>query len=165
MNHAIIEGPDGSGKSTLIETLGLKRLHTVAFKPEYGDPMQFYCNRVGDAVEPTGFDRLWLSEIIYGPMLRTDSAITESQARTLKSVCAIPVVVCLPPFDVTLDATRSRPWPDYQTDEFLKRAYARFKLYADSTLVDYVFDWYHGVFRPSRGIPLVLLPIARATQS
>jgi hypothetical protein len=143
MNHLIVEGPDGSGKSKLIEYFGLTRVHTLAFVEEQIGPVEFYSQRIGGAKVGTGFDRLWLSELVYGPVLRSRSAVSVEQARMLKNrFPGVPVIVCLPPFEVTLRNTRKRGiWPDYQTDDFLKSSYARFKDFADSELVDFVIDY------------------------
>jgi hypothetical protein len=165
--HVIIEGPDGSGKSRLIETLGLNRVHTLAFKPERdGDPFQFYSRRVLETESPTGFDRLFLSEMIYGPMLRAKSAVDEATAYALKAAFAnVPIIVCLPPFQVTHNATRSRPWPEYQTDDFLIKAYAEFERFSQTDLVDFVYDWTRGTLMPSRKLPRQLRNLITRTHA
>lgn len=165
MNHVIIEGPDGSGKTQLIESLGLPNEHVLAFKPEYGDPIAYYAEKLADD-EPKAFDRFFLSELVYGPILRGRSAIADAQIDILRGMFPrVSVIMCLPPFATTYLATRSRPWPDYQTDEFLAKSYADFQKLADSRLVDYVYDWTTGTLRPSRRLPAALLSLGTLTHA
>lgn len=167
MRSIIVEGPDGCGKSTVIAKLGLERLHTVAFKPEYGPPVPWYLNRVLKA-KPTGFDRLHLSEWIYGPMLRAASAVNQTQMAYLTAefrIARIPVIVCLTDYETSLRNVRSRPFPEYQTEEFLWNSYQSWRQLADSEWVDYVYEWHKPEYggdrelRASKGLPMDLLQL------
>jgi len=135
----IVEGPDGSGKTTLIERLGLKRLHLKSLRGGVGGTTQegwggtdeaplAYAKQLMAAPEGTAFDRFYLSEMVYGPLLRGESAITEDEARLVRRVTSargIGTVICLPPFRRTVANVmeEGRERPDYQTHEFLRAAY------------------------------------------
>lgn len=167
-NSIIVEGPDGAGKSTVIERLGLTRVHTLAYTPDgtTASPPRYYRERVldhhGRPLYNTGFDRLHLSEFVYGPLLREGSAVNSYDIDRLTQVFRekkVPIVMVLTDWVTSRMNVRSRPAPDYQTDEFLRRAYDTFVMLADSEWVDFVYTW--GIFgseiRRSKGLPLSLL--------
>lgn len=139
----IVEGPDGSGKSTLIATLGLIPLWMGGVRtrspkgvtwtdPQAGTPLakfetQIY-NRVND---PVAFDRYHLSERIYGPILRDQQEMDDYSLTRINDLLHdhhVPVILCLPPFARTMQNVEQadRPRPAYQTDAFLRLAYRRF---------------------------------------
>jgi thymidylate kinase len=146
----IIEGCDGSGKSTLIANLGYEGLKLKSLRGGVGGTQQ---NGLGDG--DTGWagigpallayhkkikeigsrriacDRFHLSEIVYGPLLRHRQELDAQDLSLLNAFLhqrQIPVVMCLPPFEVTLAnvARAGRERPAYQTDEFLHQAYEAF---------------------------------------
>lgn len=155
----IVEGPDGSGKTTLIEQLGHERRAFKALRGGVGEsergnwggadpaPVAYarqilqaerdereghagaiggqgleYCDR------RIAFDRFHLSEIVYGPILRGESGISQEEHRVLRRLLrakAIPIIVCLPPYSDTIQNVRreGRERPSYQTLDFLLRSY------------------------------------------
>lgn len=145
----IIEGPDGSGKTTTIEKLGFTRLHTKSMKGGVGgstpngwagpgilSPVAAYARRVREVQQMVGvkiaFDRFHLSEQVYGPILRNEQLIDEMEMTIITHMLRdkqIPVILCLPPFDVTLANVmkENRERPEYQTEAFLRHAYERFQ--------------------------------------
>lgn len=163
----IVEGPDGSGKTTLIESLGLERKRLKSIRGGVGGTK---FNGTGDGVagwggkEPallaytrkvieTGaktqvaFDRFHLSEAAYGPLLRQIQEVSDGDLQFLTAFLRdqhIQVVMCLPPFEVTVDNVNreGRERPAYQTAEFLQQAYAEFvRLSPWATIVyDYTRD-------------------------
>ena len=154
----IVEGPDGSGKTTLINRLGYKRRHLRALRAGRGadgDRKQgwggsdeasiAYTRQLLRAqwdeqyqypsLPPIAFDRFHLSELVYGPLLRGASGITKEEALLLNRVITgfgIPVILCIPPLKVTIDNVmrQGRERPAYQTESFLRTAYERFALFA-----------------------------------
>lgn len=76
----ILEGPDGSGKTTLANklsvTMNMPIIHNVAPKNEddFNGMYDMYMNIVLDNGHAI-LDRCWYSEIVYGEILRGESAI------------------------------------------------------------------------------------------
>ena len=85
----IIEGPDGSGKTTLANQLskqtGYKIIHRTRPKTEEEKAimMDEYL-RIIRSGESIIFDRCWYSEMIYGPVMRNASAISYPQMYDLE---------------------------------------------------------------------------------
>lgn len=152
----ILEGPDGSGKSTTIERLGFERMALKAVHGGLGGDTRHgwgggmptlacYARKVRDvqlmAGHKVGIDRFHLSEHVYGPLLRHQQLIDDQTMLILTHMLRdkqIPVIMCLPPFEVTLDIVQreGRTRPAYQTEDFLKRAYEGFqKLVPYATIV------------------------------
>jgi len=104
----IVEGPDGAGKSTLVSELsGLYGLQV--FTKNGPAPRDLLRGRVysavGNAVEGRKpvriYDRLFFSELIYAPILRSNEppAFHVREERYLLDVLAAmkcPVIFCLP---------------------------------------------------------------------
>ena len=138
----IVEGPDGSGKTTLIERLGFERKHLKALRSGVGSEgtgnwgaglpaIEAYANQLLTAPLNQAFDRFYLSETIYGPLLRGASAIRSPEVTVLQRLITgmnIPEIICLPGFDTTFgNVTREgRERPAYQTDAFLRESYDDF---------------------------------------
>ncbi len=103
----IVEGADGSGKSTLAETLrkdhGFKVIHTDKPKPNEPDLFNTYLMDLWLALhddQPVVFDRLYLGEQIYGPIMRGKSLLSDLHVRLLDRVVRaydIKHVLCIPP--------------------------------------------------------------------
>ncbi len=163
----IVEGPDGGGKSTLIAALQHERWHRLSMRGGVGGgdkkngwtpiknvgtayydqiiKAQTYESRTKLAV---AFDRFHLSERVYGPLLRDEQLVTDDILDKINALVhrkRIPVVICMPPFDVTLKNVmrEGRPSPAFQTEEFLQRAYDAWKLVAPYATVMYDFtnEW------------------------
>lgn len=147
----IVEGPDGGGKSTVIERLGLTRRHLKALRAGIGGALEHpkdkgwggddrapiaYIRQMITAPDHLAFDRFYLSEQIYGPMLRGQSAITLDGAMLVDEVrdqMNIPMVICLPSFETAYAnvVKPGRERPGYQTPDFLREAYDRWTDMAD----------------------------------
>ncbi len=82
----ILEGLDGTGKSTLSEKLkqfGYSNLY-FAHDPENKDIYGKYLNILkGGNLQKLILDRSFISEFVYGNVLRGGSRLSESQIQTL----------------------------------------------------------------------------------
>ncbi len=161
----IVEGPDGSGKSTLIAKLGMDRRRFKSLRGGVGgvnahglgdgdfgwsgaSALASYTSTVCRHLhEALAFDRYHLSEVVYGPLLRGHQELPPEDLERLNFVLhtnQVPVILCLPPLEVTLANVmrEGRERPSYQTVEFLTRAYQEFLLLAPwATIVyDYTRD-------------------------
>jgi thymidylate kinase len=154
----IVEGPDGGGKSTVIDGLGLAPRKFRALRAGVGataadgtcsdqategwagnrPAVRAYLDQVAAHLsEPIAFDRFHLSEIVYGPMLRAaagvDALETLAINQTLEEL-RVPVIICLPPYEVTLQNVQQpgRERPAFQTEAFLLEAHHRWTLVRDA---------------------------------
>lgn len=88
MGHIIIEGLDKTGKSTLAKFLSEKTgMPIVKFsnpKPDE-DPAVQYAEFVVTA-QPCIVDRMHLSEMAYGPVLRGESCVDENVQRVIEGL-------------------------------------------------------------------------------
>jgi thymidylate kinase len=137
----IIEGADGSGKSTLAETLrrdhGFRVQHTGKPDPSWSshDLFREHLMTLWRALlsdQPVVFDRHYLGEVIYGPIMRGRSLLSEIQVRLLERLCMakdVKVVLCAPAFSTVLRNWQSKK-EDYVTEqkklEQIWTAYASF---------------------------------------
>lgn len=108
MNLIILEGPDGAGKSTLaseLEQRGFKNIHfgvppDAALTSEEAI-FRYFFNPLYAASEnlPVVFDRLHLSDRVYGPLMRGNSSMTErAESLIERYIEAVDgqIVICLP---------------------------------------------------------------------
>lgn len=114
--NIIIEGPDCSGKSTLISQTF--RDHIVVHNGVYRSPIEAfdaYLNQIPDPAilkgsTPLVLDRSYISEQIYGPIYRQRGLddfqvrLLESAYRRIKAV----VVLCTPPKAMVLTEWKRR---------------------------------------------------------
>lgn len=89
----IIEGPDGAGKTTYAEFLssvtGFPVRHFSNPKSEQEKAKMF--DMYVEALEKNDnviFDRSWISDMVYGPVLRGGATITPDQANMLGNMLA-----------------------------------------------------------------------------
>jgi predicted ATPase len=89
----ILEGPDGSGKTTLAKKLvsqtGFKYIHKSYPKTqeEMDNMTQDYLDLINTG-DNMIIDRSWYSEIVYGPILRSRSNVSQEQALMLEQAVA-----------------------------------------------------------------------------
>lgn len=75
--NIMLEDLDRAGKSTIAEVfdrVGYQMYH-VRYNPYYADMAQFYQRLIQEAVVPAVFDRSFISEAVYGPVLRGGSRL------------------------------------------------------------------------------------------
>lgn len=128
MNKVVIlEGPDGSGKTTLareLEKRGFRYVHTGV--PD-GDPFAHYAARLIGYLKmdkPVVLDRFHLGEHVYGPVMRDTNYMPRTALRLFERACnAYHVfrVLCLPPEQVVVQNWNSRRKDEYVQDERLIR--------------------------------------------
>jgi hypothetical protein len=109
----IVEGPDGSGKTTLVTQL-LARFADLERAPRpdligtrsegaYEETLAAVVEAAAMVMPPKVYDRLFLSELIYGDVLRGGSNLTRIQilyTLSLLDAVGCPLIVCLPPLPV-----------------------------------------------------------------
>jgi len=90
----IIDGPDGSGKTTLAEKIskhtGYEVKHRTQPKTE-GDKkrmMEDYLSAIA-LNEDVIFDRSWYSEMVYGPIMRDASVISRQEMYDIERKLAV----------------------------------------------------------------------------
>jgi thymidylate kinase len=106
----ILEGPDGGGKSTLaanLERLFDFEIHHHGPYPEISDPDEladkYVASITRDVVRDVVMDRSWISESIYGPIVRGHSRLSHVHAVALGMAASVVtrtiVVLALPSFE------------------------------------------------------------------
>lgn len=136
----ILEGPDGTGKSTLAAQLatltGFRSEHLIA--PVDEEPIDT-CYRYLDEVRTTNtgivFDRFHLSEYVYGPIARgvnTMEFTGKVLERELWLTTRPVVVMCLPPYEVA-------------QENWAKRNAARGEMIKSASMYDAVYHAFENI--------------------
>ena len=119
----IIEGPDGSGKTTLANTLSKQTGYPVVHRsqPKSEEEKRQMMQQYIDAIV-TGknmiFDRCWYSEMVYGPIMRDNSVITYPEMYLLEAKLAKrgALIIYCTDDPKTLWKRATRRGEDYITD-------------------------------------------------
>jgi predicted ATPase len=166
MSVIILEGPDGSGKTTLANHLvncyGFKYEHEKQPKATWTsrDLFSHYVQtlyRAQRARQPVVLDRHYLGETIYGPVMRNRSLLTAGQVILIERLVragGTRVIVCLPPWG-TVVANWQAKQCDYVTQpEKLRDIYERylheFTSSHDQLLESYDYTRGHEIMLSSR---------------
>lgn len=119
----VIEGPDGSGKTTLVNQFlsqfpdQLKLGERTGEDDERADTVfSDTLHAMARAVRMTQnvyiYDRLWPSELVYSKVFGRECSISDEQAhylRRLDAAAGWPLVICLPPKDVVKEQAMKSP--------------------------------------------------------
>ena len=91
MYTIIIEGPDGAGKTTLINALFTNRKNTLsvhAKRPSSDNYAEYFTDIIYDAkrvgCKLLVFDRAWYSELVYADIMGRDVRLTTQQVHALE---------------------------------------------------------------------------------
>lgn len=146
MKHVVLEGPDGAGKTTLARAICSHfkmEYHHEGPPPADGSLVDHYEHLLLHSAVPTVFDRLYLGELVYGPLLRGASRLSHADVHRLTMVSfnsAIPIFVCLPPLETCLANNRYKN--ELIKDEEQRRtAYASWQELSKSRCVSQVLDY------------------------
>lgn len=114
----IVEGPDGAGKSTLINhlytTFKLDVIHTPGPMPDlYLWLLEQGLERTRNEKPPKIYDRFFISETIYGPILRDQVGyppfFTDFFLRYVLQPIHPLVILCLPTLAIVKDSVMNQP--------------------------------------------------------
>ena len=147
----ILEGPDGSGKTTLAKTLA--QVHNLEYHhegppPTHIPPLEYYGQLLEDARwrdsprSGTIFDRFALGQLVYGPIFRKDDRFTDAHWRIFhRQITAAGAfqILCLP-----LYATAKVNWQNNLKGEMIKDAatyHDTYRAFANLTRGQYVYDY------------------------
>jgi hypothetical protein len=131
----ILEGPDGSGKTTLARCLcngyGFSYAHTGPPKPDENVLLDYALKlyRANESGKNTVIDRLHLGEGIYGPIMRGVDLLTEEGLVILQRMITAydaKTVICLPKFDVASQNWRSKHNEYISDDSKYRRIYTAY---------------------------------------
>lgn len=117
----IVEGPDGAGKSTLVEqlceefpqlTVGERGTNdrSKLFEVTKQDTYTALAGAVKGDQYPKIWDRLFFSEMVYAPIVGRDCEFTVEEQNFIRRIMrtlGCPVIACLPPFDAVLNNAMS----------------------------------------------------------
>lgn len=106
----IIEGPDGTGKSTLAKSLaGALDMNILKMTANGGQSAQEYLRKL--ACDGVIIDRCWVSEQVYSDLFGREPRIDNDDVEALTEFCGlagIPIVVLLPPLHVVISRLNER---------------------------------------------------------
>jgi hypothetical protein len=134
----IIEGPDGSGKTTLAKQF-IKQIPSLEYRHEGPPPADedslTYYSRVLDSFRGRDMviDRFALGERVYGPILRDEDTLGDDGWRMFERVrraLNVTRIVCLPNPDVAWSNWANRAGEYFKGDARYLRSYARFAYFA-----------------------------------
>ena len=125
----ILEGPDGAGKTTLAQHF-VRQGHTYHHEgpPRRPDLLQHYANVLLSSQPNTVFDRLYLGELVYGPVHRKADRLGADGARLMSRLTramGVHEIVCLPPFNVCL-----KNWAGRKNVEMIQQDHKFFQVYS-----------------------------------
>jgi GTPase SAR1 family protein len=151
----IVEGVDGSGKTTLIKNLiadGLvDNVISKLFDPKY--PHLLYgrlCDALHDYMDYPRVvaDRFFISELVYGPILRGKLILSKAQISTILTLiqAQIPVVIiwCHPPLKTVKESLREPQMAGVV--ESIEKLYTGYEaimpiLFRGSFALQFEYDW------------------------
>jgi DNA polymerase III delta prime subunit len=156
----IVEGPDGAGKTTLAHQLArefglqVEKKEKENRSEEHGPPARSARERTWEALgrEVSGnnpvviHDRLFLSELVYGPIVRHKCEFTSAEQLTVIKVLLalqVPIILCLPDWSVVYEALSKHGAEQYAMGQ-QKEIYDTYKVSVPPLLQPVVYDWTAG---------------------
>lgn len=148
----IIEGPDGAGKTTLVQDLRYRWINTVGHHqgPYVHDVIGETLTSISSAMclaSHVVCDRLHLGERIYGPVFRGKDMLGDLgqdilEESLLKVLGGVVQIICLPPYESHVKpAWLAREQVEMlDSTEQLERIYQLYKT-QKSALPTIVYDW------------------------
>ena len=117
MVNILVEGPDCSGKSTLVKSLKNKLGWDAKFLG-HKDCDQFTRYLQEYSQNEIIFERGHISEIVYGKLFRDEEPFTEVQQRILESVCSQQTlqIFCTTDLELMIERNNQRPPPEQHND-------------------------------------------------
>jgi hypothetical protein len=120
----ILEGPDGGGKTTLARHLNEKYGYVTMKTSQPKDGEDLFTSYTTSLLQATGswrpivFDRHYLGEPVYGPIMRDADLLGTRGRRLLERLIVsrgVHLVLCLPTWEKLLQA-----WKDKNGDDYLR---------------------------------------------
>lgn len=106
----IIEGPDGTGKSTLAKSLaGALDMNILKMTANGGQSAPEYMQKL--ACDGVIIDRCWVSEQVYSDLFGREPRIDNCDAEALTEFCehvGVPIIVLLPPLHIVISRLNER---------------------------------------------------------
>lgn len=117
----VVEGPDGAGKTTLINELfpTWNQVHRGPLANPFKTYVEDICY-VDKLQVPLVLDRFFYSELVYGPLVRAGSKLTWAHCRMLERLLLaheVVVVFALPPFETCQANYLKNHENEYMTDK------------------------------------------------
>lgn len=103
----IIEGPDGTGKSTLAKSLaGALDMNILKMTANGGQSVPEYVQKL--ACDGVIIDRCWVSEQVYSDLFKREPRIDNADAESLTELCVLTGVPIIGVFVTALHVVISR---------------------------------------------------------
>ena len=155
-NPIIIEGPDGSGKSTLVDQYFPNAIHA-------GGPPINHEEAIERLYEPTPghvYDR-WtgVSEQIYGPLVRGVSLLSEEEYLDGILKTRPTIIYCRPPLEVILSNLVNQKEKPHKPKKFIKEVKERAEMIVEA------YDKLLGDKFPRLGVPVFTYDYSKGMKS
>jgi len=151
----ILEGCDGSGKTVLANALAKKYSFLIRHTgrpPAFGDLLIDYVTALlKDRYARPGvvFDRLAFGELVYGPIFRGASRLTEKDWSIFRSITTelqAMHVLCMPPYDVCRENWHAKREDYIKSEALLKKVYEDYIYLTPMLGPDLIYDYTHDIF-------------------
>lgn len=136
LNAVILEGPDCGGKTTLSNRFtNFTRVHNGPYKSLHSRDLASIYSVSLAYTNPTVIDRAWLSETVYGNIIRNHDRLFPAYTRMLERLALsqnISTVICLPPIDIVVDQFAKGTREEYvSSTRLIEKIHSAYADYAD----------------------------------